>query len=116
MQKNLEIEIGDMEEAGYQVIKFVGEFDKAGYTAVRESLVNGIEKFSGKTLIFNFDALKFINSEGIGHLMEVHAHLTKDGKKLVIIGPNSHVGDVFKAIGLSEIIPTFAKMDDFLKK
>lgn len=105
-----------MTDSDYQIVKFVGEFDKAGYTTVKDELVCAVENFSGNSLVFDFGALKFINSEGIGHLMEIHTHLVKDGKKLVIIGPNSHVSDVFRAIGLGEIIPIFVKMDDFLKK
>lgn len=115
MQKNLKINIGEL-ESDSQIVEFVGEFDKAGYTDIKSELVVLIEKFSGKNLIFDLGALKFINSEGIGHLMEIHTHLTKGGKKLIIIGPNTHVSDVFKAIGLSEIIPIYERADDFLKK
>lgn len=115
MQKNLKISVGEIKN-DTQIVEFAGEFDKAGYSDVRNELVELIEKFAGKNLIFDIGALKFINSEGIGHLMEIHTHLSKGGKKLIIVGPNAHVSDVFRAIGLSEIIPIYDNANDFLKK
>jgi len=102
-------------EKRFQIIKFDGEFDKAGYTDVREQLNVSVKSFAGSKLVFDFSKLKFINSEGIGYLMEVHAHLVKQDKQLVIVGANDHVKDVFETIGLSEIITLYSSLDDFLK-
>lgn len=116
MGPNLSIVIQDLDEkSNSQVVKFTGEFDKAGHIEIREELDKFVEGFSLKSMIFDFSELKFINSEGIGYLMEIHAHLVQRDRQLVIVGPNSHVNDVFKAIGLSEIIPLFNCVNDFLK-
>ena len=88
--------------------------DKAGYTDVKDELNKSIEDFELKYLIFDFTNLKFINSEGIGYLMEVHTHLVQRDRKLVIVGLNAHVQDVFETIGMSEIIDSHAQFDDFL--
>jgi len=116
MQTNLKVLMIDSpENSKYQVMKFVGEFDKAGHADVREDLNTKVRAFNGTSLVFDFSELTFINSEGIGYLMEVHAHLLKKDKKLVIIGINDHVKDVFETIGLNEIIPIYDSLESFLK-
>ena len=116
MNKTLIITVEPLdEEKRYQIVKFDGDFDKAGYTDVREQLNGSVKSFTGSKLVFDFTKLKFINSEGIGYLMEVHAHLVKEDRQLIIAGANAHVKDVFGTIGLSEIITLFPSLDDFLK-
>ncbi len=115
MQANLKIAISQLENNN-QVVSFDGEFDKAGHSEIGDELDNAVKDFQGTNLIFDFTRLKFINSEGIGYLMEIHTHLIKKDKKLVIVGLNLHVKDVFKTIGINEIIPVHDKLDDFLKK
>lgn len=114
MQNTLSIEVGVLDEAGNQEVKFVGEFDKAGFSSVKEQLADLVKGFSGKNLIFNLSGLKFINSEGIGHIMEIHTHLSKADRRLVLVAPNAHVGDVFNAIGMSSVVAVFPSMDAFL--
>ena len=117
MGPNLNVTIEEPnKEKNYQIVRFSGEFDKAGHTEVRGHLDDCIENFQSKSLIFDFAALKFINSEGIGYLMEIHTHLVQRDKQLVVIGLNSHVKDVFETIGIAEIIPIYSDLDDFLNR
>jgi len=115
MQANLKITVSAQDD-GNQVISFDGEFDKAGHSEVSTELDDAVKAFAGTNLVFDFTRLKFINSEGIGYLMEIHTHLLKGDKKIVIVGLNSHVKDVFETIGISEIIPVYDSLDDFIKK
>ena len=89
---------------------------KAGHSDINDELEGIVKGFEGKNLIFDFNRLKFINSEGIGYLMEIHTHLIKKDKKLVIVGLNSHVADVFKTIGINEIIPVYKDLGAFLNR
>jgi anti-anti-sigma factor len=115
MEPSLKIVLQSVESnQNYQVVKFIGSLDKAGYADVIDELNKTIEQFNLKFLIFDFADLKFINSEGIGYLMEVHAHLAQRDRKLVLISPNSHVDDVFKAIGIHEIVSVYADLLEFL--
>jgi len=117
MKPNLSIKITETnEDKGYQIINFNGEFDKAGQTEIKDDLEKIVESFAGKSLVFNFENLKFINSEGIGYLMEIHTHLVQRGRKLVIVGVSARIADVFQAIGIHEIVPVYPSLDDFLKK
>ncbi len=117
MHKNLTITVEPVAgNEAVKVVKFSGEFDKAGHSEVREELDSLVKQFEGKHLIFDFGGLKFINSEGIGYLMEIHTHLMNRDKALVIVDLNSHVKDVFKTIGISEIIDLYDSLEDFLNK
>lgn len=115
MQPNLTINIGNITD-DYQVVTFNGEFDKAGYGGVKENLDKSVKEFPAKKLVFDFTNLKFINSEGIGYLMEIHTHLVKQDKKFIIIGLNQHVKDVFNAIGINNIVPIYNDLTEFLNK
>ncbi len=117
MGTNLNIKIEESEkDQSYQVVIFIGEFDKAGHTEIKQELDKIIENFEKKTLVFDFKALDFINSEGIGYLMEIHAHLMNRDRKLVIVGVKSNVSDVFKTIGLGEIVSVYDNLKDFLNQ
>ena len=115
MKAQLSMSIEEIDkDKKYQVIKFEGEFDKPGHSAIRDELEELIKNFEGSSLIFDFKKLKFINSEGIGYLMEIHTHLVKDDKQLVIVYLNPHVKDVFETIGLAEIISIYKNLNEFL--
>lgn len=117
MNQNLKVTFNPVESGQtYQLIKFSGEFDKAGHSEVKEKLDMCVKDFNLKALVFDFQDLKFINSEGIGYLMEIHAHLTQRDRKLVIVGANAYVKDVFQAIGIMEIVPIYENLKEFLSK
>jgi len=115
MEKNLTLTIENTnEEKSYQIIKFIGELDKAGHSEIRDFLDDIVDKFSLKTLIFDFSALRFINSEGIGYVMEINNHLKAEERSLVVIGLLPNVADVFKAIGLGDVIEVHKSLDSYL--
>lgn len=104
------------EEKGFSVVHFAGNFDKAGHSEVRDQIDEIVLNFPLKTLVFDLKNLKFINSEGIGYLMEIHTHLVQRDKQLVLVEPNAHVADVFETIGIAEIIPVHKSMSHFENK
>lgn len=106
-------------ENGYQLIKFSGAFDKEGYSRISGVFDDILTRFSqldnsiAKWLVFDFTDMEYINSQGIGTLMEVHNKLSSLGKSLVVIGLKQNVQDVFQAIGMEEIVPIFADLKAF---
>lgn len=113
MGSNLTITI-QSDNADYTIVNFDGDFDKAGHNEIHDSLSECVKEFAAKYLIFDFSNLRFINSEGIGYLMEVHSHLAQRDRKLVIVGLNDHVADVFETIGIAEIVSIYPTLNDFL--
>lgn len=122
MEPTLKISIQDGgKDSKYSLIKFNGEFDKAGYSDVREALDKFLDAFGAKEssiniLLFDFSDLKYVNSQGIGVLMEINTKLQELGKKLVIVGMNANVTDIFKTIGMTEIVSTYKNLTTFLDK
>ncbi|MFA4890817.1 MAG: STAS domain-containing protein [Candidatus Gracilibacteria bacterium] len=117
MTPTLTIKQGEAnKEKNYQIIRFIGEFDKAGHMDIKDELDAVVKDFEFKDLIFDFTDLKFINSESIGYLMEIHAHLVKREKKLILIKPDAHVKEVLKTIGIDEVIPMYPSLDGYLNK
>lgn len=100
----------------YQVVSFDGDLDRAGQNAIQEQIDKLVSNFSYTFLVFDFNNLNFINSEGIGLLMTIHAHLVKTKKGLIIIRAKSHVKDVLGAIGIFSLLPYYETLEDFLKK
>jgi anti-anti-sigma factor len=100
----------------YQVIKLVGEMDKAGLPLVADKINAFIDKLPCKYCVFDFSDLNYINSEGIGFFMALHAHLVKEKKALVIISAKDHVKDVLIVIGILTIIEYHDTLEDFIKK
>ncbi len=115
MGPNLKMMVGENIN-NYRIVSFEGEMDRAGLAEVRSDLEICVNSFDNKFLIFDFSLLKFINSEGIGYLMEVHAHLVQRDKQLVVLGLADHVADVFEAIGISQVMPIYKDLDSFLNE
>lgn len=117
MGPNLILDIKPVEDGeNHQVVSFNGELDKAGHMEVKPQLDELVENFENKTLVFDFTGLKFINSEGIGYLMEIHTHLLNRGKELVIVAVGAHIADVFEAIGINEIITLYPDLNSFISR
>ena len=98
----------------YQVVEFKGNLDKVGLEKGEPKMEEVAAQLSAGYLVFNFEKLDFINSEGIGLMLTLHARLIKKSMKLVIVGANSHVKDVFDVIGMTKIINCFDTMVEFL--
>lgn len=115
MKINLTIDFLEADKTkNLQVVTFNGDFDKVGFSDIKDKITDFVKAFELKSMIFDFTNLKYINSEGIGYLMEVHTHLIQRDHKLVIVGLNPNVKDVFSAIGIMEIVPVFATVEDYL--
>jgi len=114
MNKNLKLDISEVDDKGFQLVKFIGEFDKVGYDNVRSELNSLVESFSANVLIFDLAQLRFINSEGIGVMMDVSSILSQNSKKLVIVAANNYVNDIFTTMGINDVVESYSDFDSFL--
>jgi stage II sporulation protein AA (anti-sigma F factor antagonist) len=99
----------------YLLCVFSGEFDKSALSENKLEINKTINEFEGKTVIFDFTDLNYINSESIGYLIQLNGYLGSVDKKFVLIGVKKNVKDILNAIGIFEIIPVFSSLDDYLK-
>ncbi len=116
MESTLKMDILDPVKAqNYQVVKFEGEFDKIGYSKIEDDLKALLEEFPLQTVVFDFAKLKFINSEAIGYLMDIHGHLVKKDRNLVIVGLQDNIDDIFDTIGMKDVVPIYKSLGAFIK-
>ena len=100
----------------YQVIAFRGELDKAALQVEENRLEDLVSQLKPPYIVLDFANLTFINSEGIGFVMTLYAHLTKIKKKLAIVAAKSHVKDVLLAIGVGSIVSCYDTLAEFEHK
>lgn len=90
----------------FRIISFSGDMDQVGLQGIRDDVekteqdIQDDEKF----LVFDFEKLNFINSEGIGFLLKIQYRLLKHGKKLVVVAALPNVKDVLDVVGLLKIV------------
>jgi len=62
-------------------------------------------------LILDLAGVPFIDSAGIGALVQCFASRTKQGKRLVLTGPNEMVTKIFKATKVDTLLETYPTLD-----
>ena len=113
----LKINVSNLDDKKiYQVVELRGEMDKVGLDQVKAPLEKLVESFGCKYLVFDCKELAYINSDSIGFLMSLHAHLAKENKHLVIVDARANVHDILEAIGVLTVFEYYANLEEFKKK
>ncbi len=110
----LAVAIADGPNPSVKVISLTGEMDETSIDALKTQLDPLLADQNLKVLLFDFRQLEFINSKGIGYLVSVHTHLSKDKREMVIAGANEAVMDVISLVGLTTIIKYFNTVEEAL--
>lgn len=110
----LSVAIADGPNPASKVIAFTGEMDESSIETLKAQIDPILNDVNIKTVIFDFAQLEFINSKGIGYLVSVHTHLSKDQRELVIAAAAEAVMDVITLVGLTSIIKNFGTVDEAL--
>lgn len=106
--------MSDGPTAAVKVVSLTGEMDESNLDSLRQQMDSFMNDLNIKTLLFDLRALDFINSKGIGYLVSVHTHLSKDQRTLVLAGANEAVMDVISLVGLTAIIKYFNTIEEAL--
>ena len=72
-----------------------------------EALMNAYQEASGegvRTIILNFDGLKYMNSSGIGLLVTMLIRAQRQNQNLAAVGLNEHYRRIFELTRLNEAI------------
>ena len=112
MSSELSIEIKEGKIPSIKIIKPVGELDEYDLDELRKDIDPILADKNINIIIFDLSDLEFINSKGIGYLVSVHTHLSKDQRKLVFVDAQEVVMDVISLVGLTSIIPYFTTLDE----
>lgn len=116
MSSDFSVEISDGNDEHTKVMHLNGELDEVSVEELRGHVDPLLDDSNVLQLIFDFTKLEFINSKGIGYLVSVHTHLAKDGRTMVVAGATEPVMDVISLVGLTNIIPYHATLDEALNK
>ncbi|MBN2306380.1 STAS domain-containing protein [Candidatus Peregrinibacteria bacterium] len=108
------VEITDGKSVNVKVVHITGELDEVSVETLKSQLDPLLADSSINQLIFDFGNLEFINSKGIGYLVSVHTHLAKDGRTMKLAGASESVMDVLSLVGLTNIIPYHATLEEAL--
>jgi len=111
--------VTDVRDTDYEVVEFHGELDKSTQESAEKQILELLSTYTRHWLILDFSDLKFINSEGIGFLVALHAKLAKKEQQLLICSVAPNVADIFEVIGLGRIIPMFPSIAEaihYIKK
>jgi anti-anti-sigma factor len=88
--------------------------DSANIGEKKKTIMNYVNTLDRHYLVLDLTKLDYINSESIGLLFEISDILENSEKKLVLVGSKPNVDDVFKVIGLYEVVPHYNDLAAFL--
>jgi stage II sporulation protein AA (anti-sigma F factor antagonist) len=114
MASELTVNISDGPNVASKVVLLTGEMDETSIESIRQQLDPVLNDQNVKTLVFDLSKLEFINSKGIGYIVSVHTHLSKDKRELILTCASEAVMDVISLVGLTTIIKYFATLEEAL--
>ena len=112
MQK-LSLSITDYAELpNAKLVYFDGDFD--GYSEDTIAELQGAVDEAGpsSTLIFEFSKLNYLNSFAIGQLVSWHNTMNTKQGKILIVGINKNIEDIFSVLGIESVFKTYASLEE----
>jgi len=110
------IKIYDALNPSIKVIGLEGEMDEPSLQDIKPNLDPILNDLTVMHVIFDLKDLNYINSKGIGYLVAVHTHLSKNQRKLILCSAQETVMDVMSLVGLTSIIPHFETLEEALQQ
>jgi len=96
------------------VIDLYGEIGPESIEIFKDKLSGLLNNFTQNVLIFNLNDLSYINSEGIGLIMNLINKATEAKREIILSGLEGEVKDVIELIGLQKIAKTFRHLGEAL--
>lgn len=112
MSSDFVVNITESSNSAVGTIALQGELDEFSLDMLKEKADATLHNAGTKLIIFDLKDLEFINSKGIGFFVSVHTHLTKDGRRLALVGAKEPVMDVISLVGLTSIIPYYDTIEE----
>lgn len=84
-------------------IRFDGELDQKNVDGLRYKVIELIDKYHIKYLVFNFKQLKFLDSSGIGFIIGRYNYLKKIDGSIMLCSLNDQIRRLVMLSGLARI-------------
>lgn len=96
------------------VLAFKGELDTSTLPEV-ETLMNPLlENAAVMYVVFDLHELNYMNSRAVGMLMNFYGVLKERGRSLILVGLQDGVQDTLSLVGVTQLVPVHAQLDDFM--
>lgn len=96
-----------------KLITIVGQLDESNVDEKAQEIYALITANpQGLHLIFDFGGLEYMNSKSIGYLTDWFGKVTETQGKIAIVKAKPNIIDILEVIGLTQLIPMFASLDE----
>lgn len=96
-----------------KLIRIVGQLDESNVDEQAKSVYALIDATpQGLNLVFDFTGLEYMNSKSIGYLTDWYSKVSGNGGKVVIASARENILDILQVVGLTQLIPAFATLDE----
>ena len=69
----------------------------------------------GVNIIFDLEALDYMNSKSVGYLTDLYGKVTEGGGTVAIAKPKPNITDILQVVGLTQLIKTFDSTEEAKK-
>jgi stage II sporulation protein AA (anti-sigma F factor antagonist) len=98
------------------VVKIVGEIDQHNAEELRQSVDKAFERSRCSNMIFDFSAVSFMDSAGIGLLIGRYKNVRSRGGNVAIVGMNRDLSRIYTISGLKKIMACHGTLDEAEKE
>jgi anti-anti-sigma factor len=96
-------------------VALAGRLDAAGLQAV-DVKFHGYTAARRKPTLVDLSELEYISSLGMGMLISCAKSLQRFNAPMVLLNPTPQVAEAMKAVGIDQVIPIVASMDEAMKR
>jgi anti-sigma B factor antagonist len=111
----IDMEITTESNATIVAFKSASMSDVDGIAAAAWKIRDLAESKRPRTLIFDFEAVKFFSSQVLGLLLDVRKKLSESGGQVMVSGINPQLHRVFKITNLDKVFQFFPNRQEALK-
>ena len=92
--------------------KLSGELDHHSAKEVKDLVETVIKNRGVKNLIFDFSALKFMDSSGIGVIIGRYKLISSLGGQVAIVSQNRVIDRLLTMSGINKLIPVYSRLEE----
>jgi len=98
-----------------KLIYFEGDFDGYAEETIANLQSEVDQAGSGSILIFDFTKLNYLNSYAIGQLVSWHNTMNTKQGKILVVGINKNIQDIFSVLGIGSVFKTYMNLEELKK-
>lgn len=98
--------------ADLKLVKIQGQLDESNVDEKIQVVYKLVEDPTKKTsIIFDLEALDYMNSKSIGYLTDIYGKVTESGGKMAIAKAKANIMDILQVVGLTQLIQAYDTLD-----